>query len=47
MLTKEAKESILEIQANAALSGHDLGPFEPDAELPPEKTLEAFHMNDS
>ena len=28
-LTKEAKESILKIQVNAALSGHDLGPFEP------------------
>ncbi len=29
MLTNDAKESILEIQVNAALSGHDLGPFEP------------------
>ena len=29
MTTKEAKQSILEIQVNAALSGHDLGPFEP------------------
>jgi hypothetical protein len=29
MITKEAKESILEIQVNAALTGHDLGPFEP------------------
>jgi hypothetical protein len=29
MTTKDAKESILEIQVNAALSGHDLGPFEP------------------
>jgi len=28
-LTKDAKESILEIQVNATLSGHDLGPFEP------------------
>ena len=26
---KEARESILEIQVNAALAGHDLGPFEP------------------
>ena len=25
----EARESILEIQVNAALAGHDLGPFEP------------------
>ena len=29
MLTKETRESILEIQVDAALSGHDLGPFEP------------------
>jgi len=29
MTTKEARESILEIQVNDALSGHDLGPFEP------------------
>lgn len=29
MTTKEAKEAILEIQVNAALAGHDLGPFEP------------------
>ncbi len=29
MLTKEASESIREIQANAALAGRDLGPFEP------------------
>lgn len=28
MTTAEAKESILEIQVNAALAGHDLGPFE-------------------
>jgi hypothetical protein len=28
MITKEAKESILEIQVNAAPAGHDLGPFE-------------------
>ncbi len=28
-LSKAAKESILAIQVNAALSGHDLGPFEP------------------
>ncbi len=28
-LSKESKESILEIQVNAALTGHDLGPFEP------------------
>ena len=28
-LTKDAKESILSIQVDAALSGHDLGPFEP------------------
>ncbi len=28
-LSKEPKESILEIQVNAALTGHDLGPFEP------------------
>lgn len=28
-LSKEPKESILEIQVNAALSGHNLGPFEP------------------
>ena len=28
-----AKESILEIQVDAALSGHDLGPFEPVAVL--------------
>jgi len=29
MSTKDAKESILSIQVDAALSGHDLGPFEP------------------
>ncbi len=29
MTTKEAKESILETQVDAALAGHDLGPFEP------------------
>ena len=29
MLTKDAKESILSIQVDAALSGHNLGPFEP------------------
>jgi hypothetical protein len=29
MTTKEAKESILEVQVDAALAGHDLGPFEP------------------
>jgi hypothetical protein len=29
MTTKEAKESILSIKVNAALVGHDLGPFEP------------------
>ena len=29
MTTKEARESVLEIQVNATLSGHDLGPFEP------------------
>jgi len=28
-LSKDAKESILSIQVNAALAGHDLGPFEP------------------
>ena len=28
-LSREAKESILEIQVNAALTGHDLGPFDP------------------
>ena len=28
MTAKEARESILEIQVNAALTGHDLGPFE-------------------
>ncbi len=27
MTTKEAKESVLELQARAALGGHDLGPF--------------------
>ena len=29
LLTKEAKESIREIQVDAALAGHDLGLFEP------------------
>ena len=29
MLTKDAKESILSIQVNAALAGHDFGAFEP------------------
>jgi hypothetical protein len=29
MTTKEAKESILEVQVNAALAGHDLTGFEP------------------
>ena len=28
-MNKEASESILEIQVNAALAGHDLGPFDP------------------
>ena len=28
-MNREAKASILEIQVNAALAGHDLGPFEP------------------
>ena len=28
MLTKEAPESILEIQISAALTGHDLRPFD-------------------
>jgi hypothetical protein len=29
MLTKSAKAATLEAQVNAALSGHDIGPFEP------------------
>ena len=29
MTPKVAKESILEIQVNTPLTGHDLGPFEP------------------
>ena len=29
MPTKSAKGAILEAQVNAALSGHDIGPFEP------------------
>jgi hypothetical protein len=29
MLSQEAKESILEIQVNAPLTGRDLGPFKP------------------
>jgi len=33
-LTKDAKESILAIQVDAALAGHDLGPFEPVEVLP-------------
>ena len=32
-LTLETKESILEIQDDAALTGNDLGPFEPVAVL--------------
>ncbi len=28
-MNKDAKESILSIQVDSALSGHDLGPFEP------------------
>ena len=28
-VSQETRESILEIQVNAALTGHDLGPFEP------------------
>ena len=28
-LTKDAKESVLEIQVNANMSGHDICPFEP------------------
>lgn len=30
MIGQDAREPILEIQVNAALAGHDLGPFEPD-----------------
>ncbi len=29
MINKDAKASILSVQADAALSGHELGPFEP------------------
>jgi hypothetical protein len=29
MPTESAKDAILEAQVNAALSGHDIGPFEP------------------
>ena len=29
MTAKEARESILSIPVDAALTGHDLGPFEP------------------
>jgi hypothetical protein len=29
MLTESAKGAILEVQVNATLSGHDIGPFEP------------------
>jgi hypothetical protein len=29
MISQAAKESILEIQVNAVLAGHDLGEFEP------------------
>jgi len=29
MTTTDVRTSIVEIQVNAALSGHDLGPFEP------------------
>ena len=29
MLTQDANESILYIQVDAALAGHELGPFEP------------------
>jgi hypothetical protein len=29
MTTESAKGAILEAQVNAALSGHDIGPFEP------------------
>jgi hypothetical protein len=29
MLTKDAKESVLEIQVNTAPVGHNLDPFEP------------------
>ena len=29
MLTQDTRESILEIQVDAALAGHDLGPFAP------------------
>ena len=28
-LSEEVRQAILEIQVNAALAGHDLGPFEP------------------
>jgi hypothetical protein len=34
------KDSILEIQVNAALTGHDLGPFEPVEVLEVGKTRE-------
>ena len=29
MISQETHDSILEIQVNKALAGHDLGPFEP------------------
>ncbi len=29
MISQESKDTILEVQVEAALSGHDLGPFEP------------------
>jgi len=28
-ISQETKSSVLEIQVNAALAGHDLGPFDP------------------
>ena len=29
MISQESKDTILEVQVEAALEGHDLGPFEP------------------